>query len=55
MYPIKGTADMSQPLRLGIAGLGAVGAGVVQILRKQAELLEARTGRALTITAVSAP
>ena len=45
---------MSQPLRLGIAGLGTVGAGVVQILRKQAALLEKRTGRPLVITAVSA-
>jgi len=45
---------MSEPLRLGIAGLGTVGAGVVQILRKQAELLERRTGRKLVITAVSA-
>lgn len=45
---------MSQPLRLGIAGLGTVGAGVVQILRKQAALLEARTGRPLVISAVSA-
>jgi homoserine dehydrogenase len=45
---------MSQPLRLGIAGLGTVGAGVVQILRKQADLLERRTGRPLVITAVSA-
>ena len=45
---------MSQPLRLGIAGLGTVGAGVVQILRKQAALLETRTGRKLQISAVSA-
>ncbi len=45
---------MSQPLRLGIAGLGTVGAGVVQIIRRQAALLEARTGRAITISAVSA-
>ena len=45
---------MSQPLRLGIAGLGTVGAGVVQILRKQAALLETRTGRPLEISAVSA-
>ena len=45
---------MTQPLRLGIAGLGTVGAGVVQILRKQAALLEARTGRPLVISAVSA-
>lgn len=45
---------MSKPLRLGIAGLGTVGAGVIQILRKQADLLEARTGRALVISAISA-
>ena len=45
---------MSKPLRLGIAGLGTVGAGVVQILRTQAALLTARTGRSLEITAVSA-
>lgn len=45
---------MSQPLRLGIAGLGTVGAGVVGILRKQAALIEARTGRPVVISAVSA-
>lgn len=45
---------MSDPLRLGIAGLGTVGAGVVQILRRQTELLTARTGCKLEITAVSA-
>ena len=45
---------MSQPLRLGIAGLGTVGVGVVRIIRKQAALIEARTGRPITITAVSA-
>ncbi|WP_282129920.1 homoserine dehydrogenase [Roseobacter litoralis] len=45
---------MSQPLRLGIAGLGTVGIGVLRILRQHAALLEARTGRRLEITAVSA-
>jgi len=45
---------MSQPLRLGIAGLGTVGVGVIRIIRKQAALLEARTGRRIEITAVSA-
>jgi len=45
---------MSQPLRLGIAGLGTVGMGVIAIIRQQAALLEARTGRAVVITAVSA-
>jgi len=45
---------MSQPLRLGIAGLGTVGTGVVKIVRKHAALLSARTGRDVTISAVSA-
>ena len=45
---------MTQPLRLGIAGLGTVGIGVVKILRNKAELLQQRTGRELVITAVSA-
>jgi homoserine dehydrogenase len=45
---------MSDPLRLGIAGLGTVGIGVVRIIRQQAAMLEARTGRKITISAVSA-
>ncbi len=45
---------MSNALRLGIAGLGTVGIGVVQIVRKQAALLSARTGRDIVISAVSA-
>ncbi|MFV0514506.1 MAG: homoserine dehydrogenase [Jhaorihella sp.] len=45
---------MTQPLRLGIAGLGTVGAGVVRIVRRQAELLEVRTGRRIEISAVCA-
>jgi len=45
---------MSTPLRLGIAGLGTVGVGVVKIVRQQAALLQARCGREITITAVSA-
>lgn len=45
---------MTAPLRLGIAGLGTVGVGVVRILRKHAALLAARTGREITISAVSA-
>jgi homoserine dehydrogenase len=39
---------------LGIAGLGTVGAGVVKIIRKKADLLSARSGRAIEISAVSA-
>ncbi|WP_208349287.1 homoserine dehydrogenase [Pseudaestuariivita rosea] len=45
---------MPQPLRLGIAGLGTVGVGVVRIMRKHAKLLQQRTGRDIVITAVSA-
>lgn len=45
---------MSQPLRLGIAGLGTVGVGVVKIIQNQADLLTLRTGRAITISAISA-
>ncbi|WP_282027476.1 homoserine dehydrogenase [Ruegeria faecimaris] len=45
---------MTQALRLGIAGLGTVGVGVVRIVRRHADLLQARTGRPIQITAVSA-
>ncbi|MBA85398.1 homoserine dehydrogenase [Thalassobius sp. S69A] len=45
---------MSQPLRLGIAGLGTVGVGVVKIIQQQADLLTMRTGRPVTISAISA-
>ena len=45
---------MADPLRLGIAGLGTVGAGVVKIIRQKADLLSARAGRDVVITAVSA-
>ena len=45
---------MTTPLRLGIAGLGTVGAGVVRIMATHAGLIAARTGRQVVITAVSA-
>ena len=45
---------MTHPLRLGIAGLGTVGVGVVRIVQKHADLLQARSGRRVTISAVSA-
>ena len=44
----------SAPLRLGIAGLGTVGIGVVKIVQAHADLMARRTGRAVTISAVSA-
>ncbi len=45
---------MSAPLRLGIAGLGTVGVGLIKIIRQHGELLTARTGRTIEISAVSA-
>ncbi|MBC7164889.1 MAG: homoserine dehydrogenase [Roseovarius sp.] len=45
---------MTTPLRLGIAGLGTVGTGVVRIVRQKADLLQLRSGRPITISAVSA-
>jgi homoserine dehydrogenase len=42
------------PLRVGIAGLGTVGIGVVKIVQRHADLIAARAGRAVVITAVSA-
>ncbi len=45
---------MTAPLRLGIAGLGTVGTGVVRIVQTRPDLLAARAGRPLEIAAVSA-
>lgn len=45
---------MGEILRVGIAGLGTVGGGVVRLLAANGGLLEARTGRRLAVTAVSA-
>lgn len=41
-------------LRVGIAGLGNVGAGVVKILAHNADLVARRAGRPIVVTAVSA-
>ena len=45
---------MNQPLKLGIAGLGTVGTGLLQLLREHGPRLGANTGRALEIAGVSA-
>ena len=42
------------PLRLGIAGLGTVGTGIVRIVQTHAELIAARAGRPVEIVAVTA-
>jgi homoserine dehydrogenase len=45
---------MTEPLKVGVAGLGTVGASVVRILGRRAEELAARAGRPIVVTAVSA-
>jgi homoserine dehydrogenase len=45
---------MKAPLRIGIAGLGTVGAGVVKLLAEHGRLLSLRGGRSLKLVAVSA-
>ena len=45
---------MNAPLKIGIAGLGIVGAAVFQLLEDNAGLLGARLQRPVTVTAVSA-
>ena len=42
------------PLRLGIAGLGTVGVGVLKMIHKNAKMISLRTGRDIVVTAVSA-
>jgi homoserine dehydrogenase len=45
---------MTEPLRLGIAGLGTVGSAVLRLLAHNGSLLARRAGRELEVTAVSA-
>lgn len=45
---------MTAPLRVALAGLGTVGAGVVQLLAENADLVARRAGRPIEIVAVSA-
>ena len=42
------------PLRIGVAGLGTVGAATVRTIQENGDLLERRTGRAIRVVAVSA-
>ncbi|MEJ2015948.1 MAG: homoserine dehydrogenase [Limibacillus sp.] len=45
----------NQPvLRLGIAGLGTVGTGLIELIEAQGDLIEQRSGRRLKVVAVSA-
>lgn len=45
---------MADSLKVAIAGLGTVGAGVVTLLQQNASLLTDRSGRSIIVTAVSA-
>ncbi|MEM7499831.1 MAG: homoserine dehydrogenase [Pseudomonadota bacterium] len=45
---------MTTPLRLGIAGLGTVGAGILRLLDRERLGIEAKAGRPVEVTAVSA-
>ena len=45
---------MSGALRVGLAGLGTVGAGVLALLAANADVVAARAGRPIVVTAVSA-
>jgi homoserine dehydrogenase len=45
---------MTQPLRIALAGLGTVGAGVIKLLDTNAALIERRAGRPIEVVAVCA-
>lgn len=45
---------MSKALRVALAGLGTVGAGVIKLIDTNREIVERRAGRAIEIVAVSA-
>ncbi len=43
-----------KPLKIGIAGLGTVGTGVIRLLAAHGELIAARAGRPIIVTAICA-
>src|SRR5690606_14889553 len=45
---------MAEPLRIALAGLGTVGAGVIRLIDANADLVARRAGRPIVISAVSA-
>lgn len=45
---------MTDPFRVGVAGLGTVGSGVVEIIQKNGDILAQRAGRPIEIVAVNA-
>ncbi|MBS3960748.1 MAG: homoserine dehydrogenase [Sandarakinorhabdus sp.] len=52
--PEAKAAAPGAPLRVGIAGLGTVGGGVIKVLDANAALIARRAGRPIVVTAVSA-
>ena len=46
--------EMGQPLRIALAGLGTVGAGVIKLIDTNRALIERRAGRPVEVVAVSA-
>lgn len=47
-------ASTAKPMRIGIAGLGTVGTGVIRLLQEHAALITQRAGRSIEIKTVSA-
>lgn len=45
---------MAEPLRIALAGLGTVGAGVIRLVEANAALIARRAGRPIVVTVVSA-
>jgi homoserine dehydrogenase len=45
---------MTRPLSVAVAGLGTVGAGLLKLLRDNADVVAARAGRPIAVSAVSA-
>jgi homoserine dehydrogenase len=46
--------QVTHPLSVAVAGLGTVGGGVLKLLRDNADIITARAGRPIAVTAVSA-
>src|SRR3954463_11209862 len=51
---LGGRSAMTRPLSVAVAGLGTVGGGVLKLLRDNADIVAARAGRPIAVTAVSA-
>ena len=45
---------MAEPLRIALAGLGTVGTGVIRLIETNRDMIAARAGRPIAITAVTA-